>query len=171
MKIIVIWHTKIPVCIDLVEEAEKRRSVFEFVSKPWRKRRSVYEYVWNPWRQEKLNESLCLLRFIVNNPWNWTNFRCPFHVDRKAIAKLRPLVSLNDGETVLKGLCHGYCACLHLTDANDVNKAMFIWTHVKSRLALRNLHRDSLLSLEPFTEMSLSSEQSRSFAVCIRVLI
>ena len=26
----------------------------------------------------------------------------------------------------LKELCHGYCACLHLTDANDVNKAMFI---------------------------------------------
>ena len=72
----------------------------------------------------------------------------------------------------LKGLCHGYCACLHLTDANDVNKAMFIWArHAKSRLALRNLHRDSLLSLEPFTEMSLSSEQGRSFAVCIRVLI
>lgn len=28
--------------------------------------------------------------------------------------------------SLLKELCHGYCACLHLTDANDVNKAMFI---------------------------------------------
>ena len=61
-------HTKIPVCIELVEQAGKRRSVYEFVSKPWRKRRSVYEYVWNPWRQEKLNESLSLLGFIGNNP-------------------------------------------------------------------------------------------------------
>ena len=33
-------------------------------------------------------------------------------------------ISTKDGR--LKGLCHGYCACLHLTDANDVNKAMFI---------------------------------------------
>ena len=56
----------------------------------------------------------------------------------------------------LKELCHGYCACLHLTDANDVNKAMFIWAHVKSRLALRNLHQDSLFSMEPLAEISLS---------------
>ena len=47
---------------------------------------------------------------------------------------------------VLKELCHGYCACLHLTDANDVNKAVFMWVHVKSLLALSNLHRDSLFS-------------------------
>ena len=72
---------------------------------------------------------------------------------------------------LLKELCHCYCACLHLTDANDVNKAMFIWAHVTSRLALRNLHRDSLFSLEPFAKMSLSSKQSSSFAVCIRVSI
>ena len=84
-------HTKIPVCIELVERSGKRRS--------------VYEYVWKPWRQEKLNESLCLLRFIGNNSWNWTNFRCPFHVDRNAIAKLRPLVSLNDWEALLMRSC------------------------------------------------------------------
>ena len=92
-------HTKIPVCIELVERSGKRRS--------------VYEYVWKLWRQGKLNESLCLLRFIGNNPRNWINFRCPFYVDRNAIAKLRPLVSLNDWEALryksLLGSLIKYC--------------------------------------------------------------